>query len=63
LVTDSVNRGTYNFVDSEVSRIGHFFRDVLPYILWGNDETDRQTTTVFERAFGTYDGEIPNPNN
>jgi hypothetical protein len=60
LVTDSINGGTYNFVDSEKSIPGHIVKDVLPYYIYGNDEKDVQTTTMWERVTGTYKGPIPN---
>ena len=40
IVTASEDYGTYNFADSRRDPVGHFYRDVLPWLLWGNDETD-----------------------
>lgn len=40
IVTASEDYGTYNFVDSRKDPAGHFYEDVLPWLLWGNDETD-----------------------
>jgi hypothetical protein len=57
LVTDSVNRGTPNYADSEKNPIKHFFLDVLPYWIWGNSPDD--PTKWYERILGTYRGPIP----
>ncbi|MDR1797989.1 MAG: hypothetical protein LBR44_11265 [Clostridiales Family XIII bacterium] len=40
LVTDPLNKGTYNYVDPNVSVLGHAKYDVIPYILWGNGVDD-----------------------
>lgn len=40
IVTDSEDYGTYNFCDSRKDPIGHFYQDVLPWLLWGNDRKD-----------------------
>ena len=32
--------GTYNFADSRRDPVGHFYNDVLPWLLWGNDGKD-----------------------
>lgn len=40
IVTASEDYGTYNFCDSRQDPVGHFYQDVLPWLLWGNDETD-----------------------
>lgn len=29
-----------NLCDSRQDPVGHFYQDVLPWLLWGNDETD-----------------------
>ena len=50
LVKDSRDVGTYNFCPSEQSVLGHAIKDVLPWILWGNDEND--TTTRWQRVKG-----------
>jgi len=46
-VDDPRDVGTYNFVPSGDSAIGHFIYDILPWIKWGNSPCD--TTTTFER--------------
>jgi hypothetical protein len=64
LVEDSVNGGTYNMVDAGdtlASGIGHAVKDVLPYYIYGNDETDAKTTTFWDRVRGSYNGPIPPP--
>jgi RHS repeat-associated protein len=49
LVTDPANMPTYNFSSPyEYGGAGHFFLDVVPYLLWGNSPDD--PTTRFERA-------------
>ena len=40
IVTASEDYGTYNLCDSRQDPVGHFYQDVLPWLLWGNDETD-----------------------
>jgi len=65
LVTDSLNGGTYNFVpynDSNIitiigTGIGHFFADMLPYYVMGNDWSD--PTNTWERITATYNGNDP----
>ena len=47
LVTDARDIGTYNFCPSEESIIGHYVKDVKPWIRWGNSPED--TTTSFQR--------------
>ncbi|MGD9210902.1 MAG: RHS repeat-associated core domain-containing protein [Desulfobacteraceae bacterium] len=54
LVTDPVNRGTYNFANPKTNPIGHFFTDMLPYYFWGNSPDD--PTSFNHRIFGTYNG-------
>ena len=53
LVTNSVNIGTYNF-SPESDPTGHYLLDVLPYLLWGNSESDSTTfeerSRLFEKA-------------
>lgn len=63
LVTDSINGGTYNFSDPKgvKGKINHFLKDMVPYYIWGNSETDAKTTSFFQRIFGNYKGEIPDP--
>ena len=43
LVADGVNDGTFNY-RPDTDLVGHFFLDVLPYIVWGNNALD--TTSV-----------------
>ena len=40
IVTASEDYGTYNYADSRQDPVGHFYRDVLPWLLWGNDTAD-----------------------
>jgi len=47
LVTDPANLGTYNYGTDDFS---HFFRDVLPYWIYGNSEDD--PTPVLDRIGG-----------
>ncbi len=47
IVTASEDYGTYNFSDPSTDPIGHFYEDVLPWLLWGNDEKD--TTNMNQR--------------
>ena len=49
LVEDPRDIGTYNYCPLVDSAIGHFFVDVLPWIIWGNSADD--TTTVGERIY------------
>ncbi|MCF0242910.1 MAG: RHS repeat-associated core domain-containing protein, partial [Treponema sp.] len=53
LVTDEVNKGTYNFADpvGPKGKLEHGVKDLLPYLLYGNSEDD--PTTGFERFLGT----------
>ena len=51
LVTNSVNIGTYNF-RPESDLAGHYLLDVLPYLLWGNSESD---STTFEERSRLFD--------
>lgn len=51
LVTNSENRGTYNYApykQTPATFITHTAVDVIPWIIWGNDKDDK--TTVLERA-------------
>lgn len=52
MVTDPRDIGTYNFCPSGgfVGSAGHFVKDILPWIVWGNTPDD--TTTVVERIMG-----------
>ncbi len=40
MVTAPEDEGTYNFADPNTDPIGHFNKDVLPWIIWGNEESD-----------------------
>jgi hypothetical protein len=55
VVTDSVNRGTFNFAQG----IAHFTLDMAPYYKWGNDPIDRLTKNIFNRFTGIYGGPTP----
>jgi hypothetical protein len=55
VVTDSVNRGTFNFAQG----IAHFTLDMAPYYKWGNDPIDRLTTNILNRVTGLYLGPTP----
>jgi RHS repeat-associated protein len=59
IVIDSVNKGTYNFADSQKNPVMHFIKDMLPYYIHGNDEVDKKTTTLWNRIGGNYEGHIP----
>ena len=48
-VDDPRDMGTYNFVPSGDSKIGHFIKDVLPWIKYGNSPED--TTTPWQRIW------------
>jgi hypothetical protein len=48
LVTDERNRGTFNFIPEEESKIGHTFVDIAPYLIWGNSPDD--PSTISERS-------------
>lgn len=63
LVTDSINRGTYNYwnPDGFIGSVMHGICDVLPYYVLGNSPTDFFTTTIFDRITGNYDRDIPDP--
>jgi hypothetical protein len=47
LVTDPINEGSYNYYHYKDYPYRHFFFDILPWIFWGNAETD--TSTVQDR--------------
>jgi len=47
LVTDAINKGSYNYCHPRKEPICHFFKDSLPWIILGNDQDD--LTSVFER--------------
>ena len=55
LVTDPRDVGTYNFVSPNEDSIGHFIKDVIPWIQHGNSENDTTTPTQrFFSFFGIY---------
>ena len=54
IVTASEDVGTYNFSDSRRDPVGHFYQDVLPWLLWGNDETDSTDMRQRLRALVVY---------
>ena len=56
IVTASEDYGTYNFSSPLHDPIGHFYRDVLPWIIWGNDETDSTNVSQRLEAFVVYGG-------
>ena len=56
VVTASEDYGTYNFSSPLHDPIGHFYQDVLPWIIWGNDETDSTTVSQRLEAFVVYGG-------
>ena len=51
LVKNAANVGTYNF-SPESDPAGHYLLDVLPYLLWGNSESD---STTFEERFRLFE--------
>lgn len=51
LVTNAANIGTYNYIP-ESDPAGHYLLDVLPYLLWGNSESD---LTTFEERFRLFE--------
>lgn len=53
LVTDEVNKGTYNFADPSgpIGKLKHGVKDLLPYLIYGNSKDD--PTTFGERLMGT----------
>ena len=51
IVTASEDYGTYNFSDPSEDPIGHFYMDVLPWIVWGNDEKDSTDLRMRLHAF------------
>ena len=40
LVTDELNRGTFNFITDKESSFGHALQDVVPWVLFGNSPED-----------------------
>lgn len=51
VVTASEDYGTYNFANPKEDPIGHFYMDVLPWLVWGNDETDSTDLHLRLRTF------------
>ncbi len=51
VVTAPEDEGTYNFADPNTDPIGHFNKDVLPWIIWGNEETDSTDMSARLKAF------------
>ena len=53
LVTDEVNKGTYNYADPKglKGKLDHGVKDLLPYLIFGNSKED--PTTFCERFMGT----------
>jgi hypothetical protein len=45
IVTDPVNRGTYNFTNDSESTVGHFTNDIAPYFIYGTGKVDDTTVT------------------
>ena len=43
IVTADEDCGTYNFANPKEDYAGHFYKDVLPWILWGNSPDDSTT--------------------
>ena len=67
LVLDSHVKGTFNFGTNNsyqegpintISSIAHFPRDVTPYLIWGNDQSDYDLYTPFERFVWDKDASI-----
>ena len=56
IVTDSEDYVTYNFVDSRQDPAGHFYKDILPWLLWGNDEKDSTDMHQRLKALIVYGG-------
>ena len=56
VVTSSEDYGTYNFSDPSSDPIGHFYQDVLPWLIWGNDENDSTDLRQRMEAFVVYGG-------
>ena len=51
LVTAPEDYGTYNFAAPNEDPVGHFNLDVLPWLIWGNEEADSTTMSMRLRAF------------
>ena len=48
LITNSLNMGTYNYINNSTSTIGHGLVDVVPYFIFGNTPSDMFTTDRFK---------------
>ena len=48
IVTAPEDYGTYNYANPSKDPVGHFYKDVLPWLIWGNDERD--TTNMDQRV-------------
>jgi hypothetical protein len=46
-VTNSINKGSYNYSNPIKAPYGHFFKDIFPWIMRGNTRDD--PTTMSER--------------
>ena len=44
IVTADEDCGTYNYADPQSDPVGHFFKDVLPWYVFGNSENDSTTS-------------------
>jgi len=51
LVTAPEDYGTYNFSSPNEDPVGHFYMDVLPWLVWGNEENDSTTASKRLHAF------------
>ncbi len=51
VVTAPEDYGTYNFSDPNTNPVGHFNKDVLPWIIWGNEEADSTDMNARLKAF------------
>ncbi len=51
VVTAPEDCASYNFADPNTDPAGHFYRDVLPWIAWGNDEADSTDMSARLKAF------------
>lgn len=50
-VTAPEDYGTYNLAAPDQDPVGHFYRDVLPWIVWGNEEADSTDMSMRLKAF------------
>ncbi len=56
-VTAPEDKGSYNYADPNTDPVGHFNKDVLPWLIWGNDVEDSTDMSARMRAF-VIDGGI-----